>query len=428
VARAVATFAISGLLAVALLGVIEAIVLRNVGTSDAIRDARNLSTVVANGIVQPALRDGLLRGDPKAIAALDRVVKGRVLDKTILRVKLWTASGRIVYSDEHRLIGARYGLGPDEQDVLRGSGPDADLSDLTRPENRFERSFGKLLEVYLPVRTPNGTALLFEDYMAFDAVTASGRQVWTAFVPALLGGLAVLAVLQVPLAWGMARRLERGREERERLLRRAVEASAAERRRIASDLHDGVVQDFAGLSMSLAAAADRAASAGATEAGNALRSGADRTRDGMRQLRTLLVEIYPPNLHTAGLEPALSDLVAPLAARGVRVHLDVTPGLEPGTPVEALVFRVAQEALRNVQTHAQASSVDVTLQQGDGVLTLTVRDDGRGFSPEELDRRGESGHMGLSLLAGLAEEAGGGLLVDSTPGQGTTVQLEVPVE
>jgi signal transduction histidine kinase len=428
VARAVATFAISGLLAVALLGVIEAIVLRNVGTSDAIRDARNLSTVVANGLVQPALREGLLRGDPQAIAALDRVVKGRVLDKTILRVKLWTASGRIVYSDEHRLIGARYGLGPEEQDVLRGSGADADLSDLARPENRFERSFGKLLEVYLPVRTPSGTPLLFEDYMAFDAVTASGRQVWTAFVPALLGGLAVLAVLQVPLAWGMARRLERGREERERLLRRAVEASAAERRRIASDLHDGVVQDFAGLSMSLAAAADRAGSAGATEAANALRGGADRTRDGMRQLRTLLVEIYPPNLHTAGLEPALSDLVAPLAARGLQVHLEVTPGLEPGTAVEALVFRVAQEALRNVQAHAQASSVDVTLEQGDGSLTLTVRDDGRGFSPEELDRRGESGHMGLSLLSGLAEEAGGALLVNSTPGQGTTVRLEVPIE
>jgi len=68
----------------------------------------------------------------------------------------------------------------------------------------------------------------------------------------------------------------------------------------------------------------------------------------------------------------------------------------------------------------------VRLATGHGMLELTVRDDGRGFSTADLDRSGEEGHMGLPLLAGLAEEAGGSLEVDSEPGHGTTVRLEVP--
>ncbi|HXJ64926.1 MAG TPA: ATP-binding protein, partial [Actinomycetota bacterium] len=418
---------ISAIAAVALVALIESFVFRSAGTAEAIRDARTVSATVGRGIVEPALRNGVLSGDPKAIAALDRVVHRRVLDASLVRVKVWDATGRIVYSDEPRLIGSRYPLGADEIAAIRGDGAQADLSDLSAPENRFERRFGKLLEVYLPVHTPNGTPLLFESYLRYREVAASGRKVWLGVVPALLIGLVVLALVQIPLAWRMARNVERGRQDRERLLRRAVEASAAERRRIAGDLHDGVVQDFAGLSMSLSAAADRAASSGDADAADALRSGADRTRHGMRQLRTLLVELYPPNLHTAGLEPALSDLLAPLAAKGMRTTLDVEPDLQVDPTTEAVVFRTAQEALRNVQNHAAADGVEVRLLGGaDGTLVLTVEDNGRGFTPDEADRSGERGHMGLALLAALAEEAGGVLDVDSAPGEGTTVRLEVP--
>jgi signal transduction histidine kinase len=147
----------------------------------------------------------------------------------------------------------------------------------------------------------------------------------------------------------------------------------------------------------------------------------------MRQLRTLLVEIYPPNLHTAGLEPAISDLLAPLAAAGTRTTLDVQPDLVVDRATEALVFRTAQEALRNVKAHAGATAVEVRCHANTGgTLVLTVHDDGRGFSTADLDRSGERGHMGLPLLAALAEEAGGELDVDSEPGDGTTVRLEIP--
>jgi len=432
VGRAVAVFAVSALVAVVLVGVIESFVFRSAGTAESIRDARTVSATVGHGIVEPALTDGIVAGDPRSIAEIDGVVRDRVLGDAILRVKIWDATGRIVYSDEPRLIGARYTLGADEQEAIQGNGVDAELSDLGRPENRFERRFGQLLEVYLPVHTPNGTPLLFETYLPYRDVAETGRKVSSAVIPALVIGLVVLALIQIPLAWRMARRIERGRVDRERLLRRALEASTAERRRIAGDLHDGVVQEFAGLSMSLSAAAEAAESEGAPGAASALRSGADRTRHGMRQLRTLLVEIYPPSLHTAGLEPALSDLLAPLLARGVATNLEVDPGIEADRGTEALVFRTAQEALRNVQAHSDAGAVEVRLRQqaqhGPGdALVLTVRDDGRGFSSEDLDRSGGEGHMGLPLLAGLAEETGGRLSVESEPGLGTIVRLEVPV-
>src|SRR5436190_5793148 len=84
------------------------------------------------------------------------------LRREIIRVKVWTAGGRIVYSDKNRLIGARYHLGSDDLEVLHHGGVDAGISDLSRPENRFERSQGDVLEVYLGVHALNGRPLLFE--------------------------------------------------------------------------------------------------------------------------------------------------------------------------------------------------------------------------------------------------------------------------
>ena len=118
----------------------------------------------------------------------------------------------------------------------------------------------------------------------------------------------------------MARQLRKGQEEREQLLMRAIDASDAERRRIAGDLHDGVVQDLAGLSFSLAAASDRAAQRGAVESSEILDRAAASARRAVRQMRSLLVDIYPPNLHTVGLESALRDLLSPAAGAGRAVE------------------------------------------------------------------------------------------------------------
>jgi two-component system, NarL family, sensor kinase len=399
--------------------------LRNVAADEARGDTRERVRAEGRLVEAAGLDDGILHGDRAAIRRLDDLALGQIIGGSIVRVKLWSKSGRILYSDEPALIGATYGLGADELRLFSKGGAEAELSDLNKPENRFERGQGKLLEAYTTIRTPNGTQVMFEIYQRLSAVKASARRLLGAFAPPLVGGLLVLLLFQLPLAWSLARGLQRGHRERERLLAGAVDASAQERRRIAADLHDGVVQDLAGVAFGLAPLADEAARKGEDAQAGALRSAADTLRHGVRDLRTLLVEIHPPNLATAGLRVALSDLLSPLQADGIVTRLDVDEAATGGT-TDALVYRAAREAIRNARAHAAPAAVSVAVSRpAPGRTRLVVSDDGRGFAAEARERREGEGHVGLTLLEEVVAQAGGTLVVRSSPGAGTTLELEV---
>ena len=419
----VTQFALAGLAVLAVFGAGALLALRSLGHTEALRDARQFATLAGQGVVEPAIAPGLLGGDREAIAAVDRIVQERVLGERVVRVKIWSRDGHVLYSDEPRLIGSRYPLDDAKLDVLRTGRTQAELSDLTGPENRFEQGQGSLYEVYLPVRAPDGTPLLFETYQRTSSVASTGRRIWMPFAALLLASLGLLWLVQVPLAWRLDRKLRRTQQAREALLVHAVEASTDERRRIAAELHDGPVQELAGLSYSLSAAAQTETSPTARET---LDGAAAGTRDSMRQLRSLLVEIHPPNLRASGLQAAMADLLAPLQARGIDTELTVEPGIGLDEEAERLVYRAAAEALRNVQRHAEATRVRVAVTRGGGHVRLEVTDDGRGFAPGERERRREEGHVGLSLLEELAARAGGGLEIRSAPDEGTTFRLELP--
>ena len=426
VTPAVAQFALAGLVALAVFLVGSLVVLRDLGRTEALRDARQFAVLTGQGIIEPELGAGVLDGDPAALAAVDRVVQERVLGERVVRVKIWTREGRIVYSDEPRLIGSTYPLDESKLDVLRTGTTRAELSDLTGPENRFERGQGQLYEVYLPIRSPDGTPLVFETYQRADAVSSTGRRIWLPFAVLLLVCLVLLWLVQVPLAWRLGNRLRRSQLDRETLLQRSVEASADERRRIAADLHDGVVQDLAGISYSLAAAAERTEPPIAAELRSTLQEAAVGTRDSMRRIRSLLVEIHPPNLRAAGLEASVSDLLSPLPGRGIATDVEVQDGLQLSEDVDLLFYRAAGEAVRNVERHADAGRVVVRVGKSAGVARLEIVDDGVGFTAEERERSRAEGHVGLSLLEELADRLGGSLQVRSSPGAGTSFVLEVP--
>ncbi len=419
--RGVAQFALSGIAALVLLGFAGVYLLRHTGQTEAIRNAKQVTAVAGHGIIEPNITAGLARGAPSAIARLDRVVHRNVLDDRVVRVKIWRADGKILYSDAHQLIGTTYQAGAEENRVLQQGGIDADVSNLNAPENRFERQYGKLLEVYMGITDPTGRPLIFETYERYSSIAASGRKLWLAFAPAILGTLALLWLVQLPLAWRAARRLQEGQAQRELLLRRAIEASELERRRIARDLHDGAVQDLAGVSYTLAAAADRAHAGDFANAEGTIRDAAAGTRRTIRQLRSLLVDIYPPDLHRTGLEAALRDLVAPLAPRGIDVTIDVPEHVRLSPQLETLFYRSAQEAVRNVANHSHATHARIRLEQDVQHTRLVVEDDGQGF-----DSSVEEGHFGLQMLGDLAREVGGELKVLSEPDRGTRVCIEVP--
>lgn len=417
----VAQFLATGFVTLVVVLVATSALSRSAADEEAIADARSLTRVLGTSVAEPALPRGLVRGDAAAIDRFDRSALDRLLVDDVLRIKIWDAGGTILYSDRTELIGATYPLGDDELEVLGDGGTDAELSDLARPENRFERELGgDLLEVYTRIRAPEGDPLLFEAYLGVDQVRESRAQVLGRFLPITIGSLLALVALSTPLVVLLSRRLARAARERERLLEAAVRASDDERLRIARDLHDGVVQDLAGSSMALSTVAARTGGGERHELEDIGRS----LRVSMRALRSLLVEIYPPDLHATGIAAALDDLVAPLAAAGTVVDVDVSGDEDASPSAVALVWRAAQEAVRNVARHAGASRMSLTVHRHHDVLVLEVVDDGVGFDPASV--AGED-RFGLRGTSSLVREHGGTMEVESAPGAGTTVRVEVPL-
>jgi signal transduction histidine kinase len=424
VPRAVGVFLAAGLLVLSLVGAVLAWAEHRAATAEAIRDARSLTNLEASDVIGPRLTDAALRPGP-AREALDAVVRDRVLGTWIVRLKIWDAAGRIVYSDDSSLIGQHFPLGAEERAVLGTNRTVAEVSDLSAAENVEEKQFGRLLQVYQGFRTPEGTPLLFETYQPYSVVTETSQRMWLTSLPILFGGLALLYLLQAPLAYRMARRLRRSQEEREALLVGALAASDRERATIAADLHDGVVQGLAGASFTLAAEGDRAAATDPAAA-RAMQSVAADLRRWVRELRSLVVTIVPPALRAQGLRSSLVDLAAPLEGRGIEVTVEVADVEPLDAATEALLYRAAQEGVRNVVRHADATAVVLTVdRRGPDELVLTVRDDGRGLADAgESSRR--RGSVGLDLLGRLVAAQGGRLTVDDVDGGGAELVVVLP--
>lgn len=427
VRRLMLRFFVAGLIGVVLLAAVTALVARRVGTGEALDDARRITVITGRAMVEPSLTPELVAGDPTALAAFDRRMRPLLLDGAVRRIKLWNADGRVLYSDQPQLIGRTFPVGAEEREILRSGGSEVEVTDLSKPENRFERADSRLLEVYTRVRGPGGQPLIYELYLPQGGVSEAARHLWMQFAPTAIGALLALQLIQLPLAWVLARRLRSEQASRERLLEHAIAASDRERRRIAGDLHDGVVQDLSGVSFSLAATARRAAQADgdgmSAEDRAAVTSAAESIRDAIRMLRTMIVDIYPPNLHEEGLEPALADLAAGLRSRGVTVEVAVTGAADLAPATTALVYRITQEALRNVVAHSGACAVTVGVRADREAVHLRIEDNGRGFDPSA---GGAAGHVGLRVMADLVDESGGVLDLSSAPGRGTLITVEVP--
>ena len=388
---------------------------------EAIADARSTAWLLGQSVAQPAVPRGLVSGDPGAVDRFDQRIRDRVVVGDVKRVKLWREDGTIVWSDKTPLIGNKFELGDEELEVLHEGGTDAELSDLSEPENRFERSFGDLVEVYTRIKSPEGQPLLFEAYYSAADIAKRREMIYDRFQPIGLGGLVVLVLVTTPLLWVLTRRLERTARDRQRLLEAAADASEAERRRIARDLHDGVVQDVAGTAFGLSALARDPR----TEPETSVRLDpmASSLRTSLRSLRSLLVEIYPPALDVDGLGAVLEDLVAPAAEAGITATVEVFDVAAASDDSVRLVWRVAQEAVRNAMRHSAATNLAVQVRSIGDRLILDVTDDGEGF--DAAHQNGSRPGIGLRSLRDLIREAGGTLDVRSEPGAGTTVHLEV---
>ena len=387
-------------------------------TNQAIEDARRVTGVIAHSVAQPDIPPGLVNERAASLDQFDRTTLHRLLVDDIVRIKIWNAHGRIVYSDKVQLIGKKFPMDDEDREILLHGGTAADVSDLQEPENRFERGHGKLLEVYTQVHAPSGQPLLFEAYFPYSDVTQRTNDIVSEFRPITVAGLVIFLVLTTPLVWVLARRLDRSAADRERLLLAAVDASDAERRRIARDLHDGVVQELAAISFTLSATARQPP--GQPGISTRLEELGAGVRSSLRSLRSLLVEIYPAELAENGLAAGLEDLLAPASAAGIETYVDIADTSNVSPEWTALIWRGAQEAVRNAIRHGRPKSLAVRVTVPPGGVGLEVRDDGVGFDPEAEP---PYGHLGLRSVRDLVDEAGGSLEVTSAPQQGTVFRL-----
>jgi signal transduction histidine kinase len=392
----------------------------------AIDDARLRDATVASAVAGPLVDDRIRAGEPVALARLDSILRDTMAHGSIEHVKLWTEEGRVLWSDEEEVRGRRFELEDKVRALFRTQGVTAEVSTLDKAENTAERDEGELLEAYAGVIDGSGRPLVVEVSLSTAQMRAEQRTILVALLSLAAGVLIAYQLAILPLAVGLARRVERGQERHAQLLRRSLLATHRERLRIAHDLHDGLVQDLAGLAYAMPLVAKQLPST--PEASLARQTVADASEmlaHDVEFLRSLLVDIHPPDLEGSGLAAAVRELAARVELSGTTVHLDVPESPEWSSGTSRLVYRTLQEGLRNVVTHSGASRVAVHVRRQGTAVHVEVSDDGRG-----VDERAEPqpGHLGLQLLREKLEDFGGGLTLRAADAGGTTLAAEIPVD
>jgi len=352
----------------------------------------------------------------------------------VVRVVLYDAQARVLWSDDTALIGRRFAHDNELRAALGGE-IEAKIIRPGKEEHEGLRSFARIEEIYLPVRYARDgpVVAVLEIYRyppAFFAVIDRAlTAVW------LLGGgggfvlyaalfaMARLGVVEVGLGLdvvGVERNAERRRSEE--ALRRMNQTLEEETKRLAHEVHDEAGQLIATAQLALAdVALEMPASSreGVAKVSRVLDEVAD-------QLRRLAHELRPTVLDDLGLLSALEFLSQGVIKRtglDVRVEGSTAGRLDP--IIETTLYRVVQEAVLNVVKHARARSVIIRVEHGPTHIRCSIRDDGVGF-----DAGGQpKGPRGLGLLGigHRVETLGGRLEIRTRPGQGTTLVVGIPV-
>jgi two-component system NarL family sensor kinase len=415
---------------------------RLVAREEALSDAERMTTRLANLVVAPLLRPAL-DGDAERLEELHRTVFNRMSDGYLTEVTVWAVDGRVVFSDDESLTGTQEPLPEEAAAAIRSGTIYAAFED--QPEVPTEYNSGSnpgFVEVYVPLELAPGEVYAFEAYYDYGRVNEIANSLLRQILPLAFVPLVLLQLIQVPIAASLARRVRQQEADRADLLELALTLSERERVRIAADLHDGPIQELAGVGYALGTLVP------ALPDGH--RPLADRVgatlHHAVDSLRRMMVDIYPPDLTTNGLAETIDGLATPLREEGLEVDVmdRGLPELAPHT-ITAM-YRVARESLLNVASHAQAHRVDIELStEHVGTLTdarrrnpgssteplppvarMVIADDGVGFAEGDLDRRSD-GHLGLRLLHDRVQSMGGVLTVEAPASGGTRVTLLLPV-
>ena len=226
----------------------------------------------------------------------------------------------------------------------------------------------------------------------------------------------------------MSDELKHKEEARQQLLARVISAQEEERKRIARELHDETGQALTSLMVGLKVTEDLTDATQIREQTAELRTLAAQALENVRHLAT---ELRPSVLDDLGLVAAIRRYTQEYSKKmNVNVDSHISGLDEQRLPpeVESTIYRIIQEALTNITKHAEASNVSVVLRYGDSLLVAIVEDDGKGFDVDQVLTSATEKSLGLFGMYERASLVGGKLTIESQPGAGTTVFLEIPLE
>lgn len=344
-------------------------------------------------------------------------------DRRLVREHMRDARAAVRISDCDRLSSAAVRLAGSEVDCV--------LLDLSLPDATGLEALARVRELApdVPVVVLSG---LEDETLAMEAMSRGAQDY-------LLKGDADGPLIERSVLYAIERKRSEddrvaavralGESERQRrlLMGAMLRAEAAERTRIATELHDDTVQVMTASLIAI----DRLARAARTAGQDTIVRTAESTRavleEATERTRRLMFDLRPPILHETGLLPALGALTEQVASEiGGRADVSGSPDrYEHG--VEELLYRCAREALTNARKHANPSTLQVRIDALPDRLAVTVADDGRGFDVDSARSRAAAGlHLGLNSIVERIEAAGGSVEIDSAPGRGARIRMTAP--
>lgn len=380
--------------------------------------------------------------DNASVAAIDQLLDRTAFGEHIVALKVWASDGTILYSPNRALVGRHF---PVQGGLARAVSGDvvADITDLTEIENEYERArWSRLVEVYAPVYQDHGGPLLAvtEFYQLPDPLEGELRSAqfgsWAVVALTMLAAYALLAgivragsdtiVRQSQALRARVRELQVVLTENRRLQSRVAHAARSSTasneqflRRISADLHDGPAQ-----ALGLALLRLDEMPSGRSVPADDLATVRQSVADGLAELRSIAAGLRSPELENHSL--------LAIAERAVRDH-----ERRSGTPVglvasrlperaplaiKIALHRILQEALSNATRHGRPTAIRVEVSADDGVLNLSIHDDGIGLA--SVERRGG---LGIAGMRERAELLGGSFSVESARTAGTSVSVSLPL-
>lgn len=442
-------FALVSLIPIVLLGLVLAKTLQVQIRNQALTSARQLAALVARLDIQPQLKpDDLSQGlTQERLQRLDEALHAGLVGEEIARVKIWSRDLRVVYSDDPELIGRAFPSSEELEEAMDGQIA-SEVSDLTKEENVGDRSYGKLLEVYVPLTFPGDSAPAgaFELYLPYRPIEAAIARDSHRLYLVLLGGLGLLYVALFRIVASASRRLRRqadrelrlANEERDLALRKAaVIATVSHEFRTPLTIIEGV--------SSTLERHDLVAGPGRSLL-DSLRSASHRLHDLVEALLTTAegmereaeVQRRPVVLSEVigAVVDGLSSFDAHSRVRVVAIADGDTVMSDPAM-LEPLLRHIIENALK---FSPPGSAVDISIARTSGEVEVRVRDRGPGIGPEFMERafdpftqedqsttRAKPG-LGIGLFAArkIAELIGGRVELQRHPGGGMEAILHLP--